>query len=37
MDPDYLQQALIPAESETHSGEDVAVFAKVPGRICSTA
>ena len=30
MDPDYLQQALIPMESETHSGEDVAVYAKGP-------
>jgi alkaline phosphatase len=29
-DPDYLQQALIPRSSETHSGEDVAVFAKGP-------
>ncbi len=30
MDPDYIQQALIPAESETHSGEDVALFAQGP-------
>ncbi|MEC9199364.1 MAG: alkaline phosphatase, partial [Pseudomonadota bacterium] len=30
MDLDYLQQALIPMESETHSGEDVAVYAKGP-------
>ncbi len=30
MDADYIQQALIPAESETHSGEDVAVFAQGP-------
>lgn len=30
MDPDYVQQALIPLSSETHSGEDVAVFAKGP-------
>ncbi|SHL57236.1 alkaline phosphatase [Roseibium suaedae] len=30
MDPDYLQQALIPMSSETHSGEDVALFAKGP-------
>jgi len=30
MDPDYLQQALIPMSSETHSGEDVAVMAKGP-------
>ncbi|MEQ8695302.1 MAG: alkaline phosphatase, partial [Bauldia litoralis] len=29
-DPDYLQQALIPMSSETHSGEDVAVYAKGP-------
>jgi alkaline phosphatase len=28
--PDYLQQALIPMGSETHSGEDVAIFAKGP-------
>ena len=30
MDLDYLQQALIPMSSETHSGEDVAVYAKGP-------
>lgn len=30
MDPDYLQQALIPMTSETHSGEDVAVMAQGP-------
>lgn len=29
-DPDYVQQALIPMGSETHSGEDVAVFARGP-------
>ncbi len=29
-DIDYLQQALVPMSSETHSGEDVAVFAKGP-------
>lgn len=29
-DVDYLQQALIPMSSETHSGEDVAVYAKGP-------
>ncbi len=29
-DPDYIQQALIPMSSETHSGEDVAVFARGP-------
>ncbi len=30
IDPDYLQQALIPMTSETHSGEDVALFARGP-------
>ncbi|WP_048648985.1 alkaline phosphatase [Nitratireductor soli] len=30
MDPDYLQQALVPMLSETHSGEDVSVLAKGP-------
>lgn len=29
--PDYLQEALIPLRSESHSGEDVAVFARGPG------
>lgn len=29
-DPDYLQQALLPMGSETHSGEDVAVYASGP-------
>ena len=29
-DVDYLQQALVPTSSETHSGEDVAVYAKGP-------
>lgn len=29
-DVDYLQQAAIPMSSETHSGEDVAVYAKGP-------
>ena len=29
-DLDYLQQALIPKSSETHSGEDVAVYASGP-------
>jgi len=29
-DPDYLQQALIPRASETHSGEDVAIYASGP-------
>ncbi|MBU6318679.1 MAG: alkaline phosphatase [Alphaproteobacteria bacterium] len=28
---DYVQQALIPLPSETHGGEDVAVFARGPG------
>ncbi|WP_226442810.1 alkaline phosphatase [Quatrionicoccus australiensis] len=27
---DYLQQALIPLKSETHAGEDVAIFARGP-------
>jgi alkaline phosphatase len=30
MDIDYLQQALIPRSSETHSAVDVAVYAKGP-------
>lgn len=30
MDPDYLQQSLVPMLSETHSGEDVTVMAKGP-------
>ncbi|WP_172300280.1 alkaline phosphatase [Pseudoruegeria sp. HB172150] len=30
MDPDFLQQAMLPMSSETHSGEDVAVYAKGP-------
>ncbi len=29
-DPEYLQQATIPKSSESHSGEDVAVYAKGP-------
>ena len=29
-DPDYLQQALIPMSSETHSGTDVALYGKGP-------
>ena len=29
-DPDYVQQALIPKSSESHSPEDVAVYAKGP-------
>lgn len=30
MDPDYLQQALVPMSSETHTGSDVAVYAHGP-------
>jgi len=30
LDPDFLQQAAIPMNSETHSGEDVAAWAKGP-------
>ncbi|MFN4154213.1 MAG: alkaline phosphatase [Paracoccaceae bacterium] len=30
IDPDYLQQALVPMSSETHSGSDVAVYANGP-------
>ncbi len=30
MDPDYVQQSLIPLKSETHSGEDVAIYARGP-------
>ena len=30
LDKDYVQQALIPMSSETHSGEDVAVYARGP-------
>ncbi len=29
--PDYLQEALVPISSETHSGEDVGVWASGPG------
>jgi len=29
-DVDYVQQTLIPMSSETHSGEDVAIYAKGP-------
>ena len=29
-DPDYMQQALVPMSSETHSAEDVAVYARGP-------
>lgn len=30
-DPDYLQESMIPLRRETHSGEDVAVYARGPG------
>ena len=30
LDPDYRQQALVPLDSETHGGEDVAVYAQGP-------
>ncbi|HET6431566.1 alkaline phosphatase [Dyella sp.] len=30
-DPDYLQEATVPLKSETHGGEDVAIFATGPG------
>lgn len=30
-DPDYLQEAAVPLSGETHSGEDVVVFARGPG------
>ncbi len=30
-DPDYLQEATVPLLSETHSGEDVPVYARGPG------
>lgn len=30
-DPDYLQEALVPMSSETHGGEDVALYARGPG------
>jgi len=30
LDPDFLQQAMLPKSSETHSGEDVAVYASGP-------
>lgn len=29
--PDYLQEAVVPLPSETHGGEDVAVYARGPG------
>jgi alkaline phosphatase len=30
LDPDYVQEALIPRSSETHGGEDVAIYARGP-------
>jgi alkaline phosphatase len=30
-DPDYLQEAAVPLRAETHSGEDVAAYARGPG------
>jgi len=30
-DPDYLQEATVPLRAETHSGEDVAAYARGPG------
>ena len=30
MDPDFVQQALVPLESETHGGEDVGIYAIGP-------
>ena len=30
MDPNYKQQAAVPLDSETHAGEDVALFARGP-------
>lgn len=30
LDPDYHQEALVPGNSETHSGEDVAIYATGP-------
>jgi alkaline phosphatase len=29
-DPDYVQQAVVPMSSETHSGEDIVIFAYGP-------
>ncbi|MBJ6982704.1 alkaline phosphatase [Luteimonas sp. MC1572] len=29
--PDYMQEALVPLESETHGGEDVGIWARGPG------
>ena len=33
--PDYKQEATVPRDSETHAGEDVAIYAGGPGRIFS--
>ena len=30
-DPDYLQEAIFPLESETHGGDDVGIWATGPG------
>jgi alkaline phosphatase len=30
-DPDYLQEATVPARNDTHAGEDVAIYAGGPG------
>ncbi len=30
-DPDYMQESIVPLGSETHGGEDVAIFARGPG------
>ncbi len=30
-DPDYLQEATLPMSSETHGGDDVAIYAYGPG------
>jgi alkaline phosphatase len=29
--PDYMQESIVPLKSETHGGEDVAIFAHGPG------
>ncbi|CAA0078871.1 Alkaline phosphatase [BD1-7 clade bacterium] len=34
--PTYNQEAMVPLDSETHSGEDVAIFARGPGAILFT-
>jgi alkaline phosphatase len=30
-DPNYLQEAGVPGQSETHAGEDVPIYARGPG------